>query len=96
MSVPRTWRYQVAHCQFKETRKAGLLSGVSEGQWVLVLDREYPLAEGLNRMGDLGYELAGIQLAILETGGRAAGPYAPASIYVFKRPVDDVLSPQPR
>jgi hypothetical protein len=88
MSEPKTWTYQVAHCKFKETRRRGLLREEREGHWILMLDGEYTLAEGLNHMGDLGYELVGIQLAILETGGSRHGQYGPDSIYVFKRPTE--------
>lgn len=88
MSMAKAWRYQIAHCRFKETKAPGWLGKGREGHWVLALDQEYALAEGLNHMGSLGYELVGIQLAVMETVGGEGGTSEPESIYVFKQPLD--------
>ena len=80
--MPKTWRYQVAHCRYDD-RGSG-----REGHWVLEFDREYPLLEGLNHLGSLGYELVGIQTAEMEAGGVEGFDYKPRSIYIFKQPVE--------
>jgi hypothetical protein len=88
MSEWRKWKYYAATCCYKETRKAGLFSGNPEGHWVLLLDQEHSLSDGLNHMGNLGYELVGIQQEEIRYGGQIGGVYRPTYIYVFKQPLD--------
>lgn len=78
------WRYYVAQCWYKVPQVPGRASSKDEGYWVLSLDREYPLVDGLNHMGELGYELVGIQPTGLRSGGQYGQWYEPSSFYVFK------------
>jgi|GEM_PF-3732412 len=87
MSAVKKWEYYVAFCSYVETKKAGMFGGAAEGAWMLRLgDTEYPLADGLNRMGSQGYELMGIQLSHLRTGGSSMTYYYTDAHYIFKRP----------
>jgi hypothetical protein len=88
MSATKTWRYYVAACTYKEGKAGGLLGTRRDGQWILHLDRELPLAQGLNYMGGLGYELVGIQPAVLRSGGEIARYYEPDTFYIFKQPIE--------
>ena len=84
MMVIQKWKYYVGTSHFKITKEGGLL-GHKEGYWVLTLDEEFTLQDGLQHMGDLNYELVGIQAANLKTGG--SGWYQPSYFYIFKRPL---------
>ncbi len=85
----KNWKYYVASCAYRQTKKPGFFSGDAEGGWVLHLDDgEYPLPDGLNRMGSQGYELVGIQPAQMRTGGQSPSWYNPETLYIFKQPLD--------
>jgi hypothetical protein len=88
MGKPDKWTYYTARCYYKETRKADVFSRYAEGIWVLDLEQEYPLAEGLNAMGSRGFELVAIQPAQLRHGGSNQSYYEPVSIYIFKQRID--------
>jgi hypothetical protein len=64
-----------------------LLGGDTEGYWAILVDKEYRLQEGLDMIGDMGFELVGIQPTSLMHGGEAAGWYHPSYLYIFKRPI---------
>ncbi|MHB1354459.1 MAG: hypothetical protein ACYCZF_00625 [Anaerolineae bacterium] len=87
--MPATrWEYRVCTCQFEITSEGGIFRE-DEGFWILSLDEDVPLADGLRRLGAEGYELVGIQTASLrDNGGAGTSWYAPGSIYVFKRPLE--------
>ena len=88
MSQIKKWKYYAAYCSFKETKKPGLLGGQREGYWTLQLDKEFSLSDGLTHMGELGYELVGIQLTDMRNGGEVMGWYFPCSFYIFKKPIE--------
>lgn len=88
MSEAKKWSYVTALCYFRETKSAGLMGfmgALGEGYFMLSLEQDYSLNEGLNVMGSRGYELAGIQAAAL-IEGKEVGWYRPKYLYVFKRP----------
>jgi len=85
MSQTIKWDYYAAPCEFKVTKKAGLLRGRREGYWTLELGKVYSLEEGLSYMGQLGYELVGIQPTALAGGGQVQVWYTPSFYYIFKR-----------
>ena len=88
MAATQKWQYRVCACQFKIT-KAGGIFHADEGYWTLTLDSELSLVNGLQQMGDEGYELAGIQVTNLRDSGGANKPwYAPSYFYVFKKPLE--------
>lgn len=70
MGTADKWTYYTARYYFKETKKAGMFGGYAEGIWMLDLEQEYPLVQGLNAMGSRGFELVAIQPAQLQHGGR--------------------------
>lgn len=88
MSHIKKWKYYAAYCSFKETKKAGLLGGQRDGYWALQLDKEFGLADGLNHMGELGYELVGIQATDMRNGGEVMAWYYPRCFYIFKTPIE--------
>ena len=88
MSQIKKWKYYPAYCSFKETKKPGLLGGQREGYWSLQLDKEYTLADGLDYMGELGYELVGIQATNMRNGGEVSTWYKPDYFYIFKKPFE--------
>lgn len=90
MNKIQKWKYYAAYCSFKETKKSSwLLGGGREGYWALSIDKEFSLSDGLNHMGDLGYELVGIQMTdMLSGGGEVSSWYTPGCFYIFKKPVE--------
>jgi hypothetical protein len=88
MAVTQKWQYRVCTCQFEITAVGGIFRA-DEGYWTLTLDEELPLADGLQQLGEEGYELAGIQSTYLrDNGGAGTSWYSPSSIYIFKRPCE--------
>lgn len=87
MNQIKKWKYYAAYCSFKTTKRPGLLGGEGEGHWTLQFDKEFRLADGLNHMGELGYELVGIQATDLQSGG-SGGWYKPTYFYIFKKPIE--------
>jgi hypothetical protein len=47
MNQIQKWKYYVAYCSFKETKKPRAF-GQREGYWILQLDKEFSLTDGLN------------------------------------------------
>jgi len=88
MSQVAKWKYYAGYCGYKITKKAGLLGGQEEGYLILALDKEFTLADGLNHMGELGYELVGIQATDMRNGGDVMGWYKPSYFYIFKKPLE--------
>ncbi len=88
MDPIKRWKYYAAYCTFKETKAPGVLGGAREGFWMLKLDKEFTLADGLNHMGDLGYELVGIQTTSTLAGGGSPHWFEPSFFYIFKKPIE--------
>ncbi len=88
MNQIKKWKYYAAYCSFKYTKEPGFLGGKGEGYWTLRLDKEFNLADGLNHMGELGYELVGIQATDMRNGGEGSGWYNPSCFYIFKKPIE--------
>jgi hypothetical protein len=89
MSEMKKWKYYVAPCFYEEGKRSGLFGAKEDGVWILRLDQDFPLLEGLAQMGELGYELVGIQPSRLVFGGGGRPDwYRPASQYIFKQPLD--------
>ena len=76
-------------CPKSNTKKGGLFGDkIKEGYWVIQLDKEFPLHDGLNYMGELGYELVAIQQTWAIHGGEVSGGYYPSYLYIFKKPLE--------
>jgi len=90
MSQTTKWKYHTCSCWFKPTKKRGLFGDtIEEGYWAFKIrdhDKEYSLYDGLNYMGDLGYELVAVQQSWAVHGGEIAGGYYPWYLYIFKKP----------
>jgi hypothetical protein len=80
-----TWEYYTGYSTFKVTKKGGLFTQ-GEGHWTLSLDKEFSLAEGLNYMGQNGWELIATQKTWEAYGGTGGGSYYPSYLYIFKKP----------
>ena len=88
MAEAQKWQYRICACQFKSTAVGGIFRA-DEGYWIMTLDKELTLANGLQQMGDEGYELAGIQaINMRDNGGAGNSWYAPSYYYIFKRPAE--------
>jgi len=96
------WDYYVADCYYKVTKEPNIPNNLmrrlanqaideAEGDWILVLDKEFSLSDGLTYMGNLGFELVGIQANNLKTGDINTW-YQPDYSYIFKRPKIQVAS----
>ena len=84
MSEIKKWTYNTALCHWIKT--SGGLFEEEEGYWVIDIEKELPLAEGLNYAGELGYELVGLQIARSRFGGDLGGYDHPDHLYIFKKP----------
>ena len=85
------WTYQTATCWFKITKRPGIFGtgGKEEGYWTIQLDREYALLDGLNTMGEKGYELAAIQPDQAFNAGQGnPGWIRPICLYIFKKTLE--------
>ncbi|HEV7642354.1 MAG TPA: hypothetical protein VGO50_00305 [Pyrinomonadaceae bacterium] len=85
MSELKKWTYNIALCHWIKT--SGGLFQEEEGYWVIDIEKELPLAEGLNYAGELGYELVGLQIARSRFGGELGGYEHPDHLYIFKKPL---------
>ncbi len=89
MTEMRKWKYYTGYCWNKPTKMGGLLGQtVKEACWMIRLDKEFPLADGLNYMGNLGYELVAIQPCTEWHGGEVPTWHNADFFYVFKKPVE--------
>jgi hypothetical protein len=91
MSQTIKWKYQTATSWFKITKRQGIFGtgGKEEGYWAIQLDREYALLDGLNTMGEKGYELVAIQPDLIFNAGQGnPGWIRPIYIYIFKKLVE--------
>ena len=80
------WEYKICDCVAKITDRGGLFRD-KEGYWVLQVDGEsFGLQEGLEKLGNKGWELAGIQTVRSEDHQLPHDRTYPKSFYVFKRP----------
>jgi len=82
MPLTLKWGYYVGFCWFELTGPILSLSG--EGVWRMDLDKQFTLHEGLNYMGEKGYELVGIQLVQESYRGSK-----PCYFYIFKKPLPE-------
>jgi hypothetical protein len=87
MTQTTKWIYYTGLCQYRVTKRAGLLSGSEEGLWILELHKAFALHAGLNYMGERGYELVGIHKTWEEYGGEVPHSYRPSYLYIFKKPL---------
>ncbi len=82
-SVPtarRKWEYYVASFSYKAGRSGFLGIGSTDSEWIFELDKKKgSLEEGLAELGNLGYELVGIDPSSPSGHGN--------SLYIFKREV---------
>lgn len=86
MSLP-IWEYKICDCAAQITKRGGLFRE-QKGFWTLDIDGETTgLQEGLERLGQKGWELAGIQTVRTEDHDRPHQIGYPKSFYVFKRPI---------
>lgn len=80
----KTWEYKVVSCRHRMSPSAFLSR--SPGTWILsIAEQEYPLAKGLEILGDEGWELAGVQCR--EMVPSTIKYHRPDSYYIFKRQV---------
>jgi hypothetical protein len=72
------WEYKIAAVDYDKKVE----------RWCVRIDKQqYPLSEGLQHLGQQGWELVAIQARDLKTyGGRTVGWYQPTYYYIFKRP----------
>ena len=76
-----TWEYKVISCTYQYLESSTLFK--TKGAWFLTIDKQaYRLTEGLNLLGQEGWQLAGIQAREMEHGRSSRRP---DSYYVFKR-----------
>jgi hypothetical protein len=95
MSQTIKWKYQTATSWYKITKRSGMfgMGGREEGYWAIQLDREYTLLDGLNAMGEKGYELVAVQPdQAFNAGGGNPGWIRPIYMYIFKKPLDQGAS----
>ncbi len=86
MTLP-IWEYKICDCVAKITDVGGIFRD-QEGYWILNIDGEsMGLQEGLEKLGNKGWELAGIQTVRSEDHNRPHHHSYPKSFYVFKRPI---------
>ncbi|MCL5994823.1 MAG: hypothetical protein M1546_02065 [Chloroflexi bacterium] len=69
------WEYMFAQCHYDADQQ----------QWLIKLQKEFELYEGVRLLGQNGWELAGIQTQTAATGGKSVEYYCPSSLYIFKR-----------
>jgi hypothetical protein len=80
------WQYYAAFCWFKITKKGGLLSE-EEGIWSLRCNGvDYGLTDGMNYLGQYGWELVAVQQQGQSYGGPVAYWQRLQYWYIFKRP----------
>lgn len=86
MAETQKWEYYVGSYDYKVTKKGGAFSK-AQSAWILTLDKEYSLREGLKIMGTEGWELVSTHSGNLMSGGQIGSWYSPDYIYIFKRPL---------
>ncbi len=79
------WSYYVARVTWRK-RRTGAFFPDSEKKYVFQAGDEYTLQEGLDRMGEQGYELVAVHPENLRSAGDPQEWFYPTYVYVFKRP----------
>jgi hypothetical protein len=83
------WQYFQAYCSYEVTKR-GSLFHEEEGFWALEISgRQFSLTDGMDYMGEQGWELVAVQPTYHRYGGTGSWHYIP-HWYIFKRPLDDV------
>jgi hypothetical protein len=81
------WEYKICACQVKITHQSFFDSRKTEGYWTLDIDGvNYSLDDGLAKLGEKGWELAGVQTVRSGDWYKQGRLLVPESYYVFKRP----------
>lgn len=82
------WEYRDVGCWYVVTKPKPLLGGSEEGYWRLDVE-DCALEEGLNLMGQDGWELVTVQPSKWPHGGGMTQTYwdRPTYRYIFKRPI---------
>ena len=83
------WEYKICTARLKVTNKRTFSAGFRTiGHWTLIINEmEYGLEEGLAKMGEKGWELAGVQNTKEGLAEGSAEEKYPESLYIFKRPI---------
>jgi hypothetical protein len=78
------WKYYHATVWFEITKP--VLLGPDKGEWKMAIGKVVSLEDGMNHMGDLGYELVGLHPIELDKG--ALGDLNRSEyFYIFKKPI---------
>jgi hypothetical protein len=80
------WEHKSVYVYYKTTKK-DMFGSPKEGYWVMTIDgKDFAFKDGLDAMGNGGWELAAVQQEYESYGGTSGGWHYLPHFYIFKRP----------